>query len=460
MNRTLRLEPLGITLEAPAGTALRDLLFPYGVEFPCGGRGTCGRCRVRTESGEVLLACGSHLDRDLTIHIGGWEDSILTSHAAVGSRSGVGRGIAIDLGTTTVVAQLVDGSTGETVATRAERNEQAAFGADVMTRIEYALTAAGRETLQDRAVNQVRRLARELSTEPVPVVIAGNTAMHHLFGGIDVTPLAQAPFEPLDLSELRLDPNVRFLPPLGGFVGSDILAGIVATGMHLSDDLQVLLDLGTNGEIVVGTRRELLCASTAAGPAFEGGRISCGMRAATGAVSGIAADGSLEVIGGKLPPRGICGSGLVDVVARALGDGHVASSGRILTSDRQLGLTSDIALRQSDIRELQLAKGAIAAGLNVLLARAEATPRDVRRLYIAGAFGNYVRQTGAWRIGLLPFDDSRVVPVGNASLAGARLLLFGSDEVEEIRQLVRHIPLHADAGFQDAYVQHMQLCAI
>jgi len=245
------------------------------------------------------------------------------------------------------------------------------------------------------------------------------------------------------------------MPCLGGFVGSDILAGIVATGMHQSPGLAVLIDLGTNGEIVAGNRDLLLCASTAAGPAFEGGRISCGMRASTGAISEAAIEGGgirCAVIGGGAA-CGICGSGLVDAVAAGLDLGRIAPGGRMASP---LELAGGIVLTQADIRELQLAKAAIAAGVRVLLHRLGATLADVRRVWLAGAFGNYVNRASARRIGLLEFPDHLVEPAGNTALLGAKIALFAPDpSFREIRALVRHVPLGADPEFQDRYVEAM-----
>ncbi len=459
MTHTIRIEPLGIELHTQDGASLRDLLFPYGVEFPCGGKGTCHRCAVRTSDGKSILACRTEVTQSLSVWIEAWAGAILTDHAPPVSLPSSGRGIAIDLGTTTIVAQLVDGATGSVLGTRAELNEQASFGADVMTRIEYALRPEDRVTLQQRIVMQTGRMVRELTADPLPVVIVGNTAMHHLFGGLDVEPLCRAPFEPQHLRELRLAPDIRFLRPIGGFVGSDILAGIVATGMHESPELNVLLDLGTNGEIVVGNRDRLLCASTAAGPAFEGGRISCGVRASAGAIDGA------EVVQGRLVcsmlgaiPRatGVCGSGLVDIAAAALELGLMNASGRVLTETHGIPLRDGLRLGQSDIRELQLAKGAVAGGLQVLLRRLGASTRDIRRLYLAGAFGNYVRSRSALRIGLLPFDDERVVTVGNSSLAGAKLTLFSAFDFDEVLSRTEHVRLHTMQEFDDAYLDCMR----
>jgi uncharacterized 2Fe-2S/4Fe-4S cluster protein (DUF4445 family) len=470
MKITIRLEPLAAQVETEPGTPLRDLLLPFGVEFPCGGKGRCRRCRVRVLDGAVdcaadgaienpadaaagwILACHARAATNAALEIGQFEAPILADDRSFPFQPRPGLGIAIDLGTTTLVAQLLDLSTGAVLGVRTGLNPQAAYGADVMTRIEHALRPAGRTELKNAIHGALDAMIADLSGgHPLAgLVICGNTAMMHLYEGLDPTPLSHAPFEPVHLES----PN-GFMPCLGGFVGSDILAGIVATGMHESPDLAVLIDLGTNGEVVAGNRACLLCASTAAGPAFEGGRISCGMRAATGAISEAAIEGDgirCTVIGGG-PARGICGSGLVDAAAAGLDLGRIAPSGRMSSP---LELAGGLTLTQADIRELQLAKGAIAAGVRVLLRQLGATLADVRRVWLAGAFGNYVNRTSARRIGLLEFPDDIVTPAGNTALLGAKIALFAPDSsFRDIRAKVRHVPLGNDPEFQEQYVKAM-----
>jgi uncharacterized 2Fe-2S/4Fe-4S cluster protein (DUF4445 family) len=354
-------------------------------------------------------------------------------------------------------------------------NAQARYGADIMSRVDFAV-GGGQDTLQGIIREQIGRLVEELFEsnrarldQLQDVVIVGNTVMHHLFCGISVKPLSHYPFEPADdglqllqTSELgwNVGANVSFLPCLGGFVGSDILAGVLATHLHQSDQLTALIDLGTNGEIVVGNRERLLCASTAAGPDFEGARISMGMRAATGAISEVAwRDGQWHCrVLGNVEPRGICGSGLVDAVAAALDNGTLQKSGRI-DGPPTIPLQPPVVLTQKDVRELQLAKGAIAAGFRILLERWGATPDDLSRIYLAGAFGNYISRASARRIGLLGLPPERVEPAGNTALRGAKLALFQPDgpacSYEALRNKTRHLSLNEDEQFQQIYVEEM-----
>jgi uncharacterized 2Fe-2S/4Fe-4S cluster protein (DUF4445 family) len=388
-------------------------------------------------------------------------------------------GVAIDLGTTTIVAQLLDLQTGRVIAVCTALNVQAQHGADVMSRVEFAITDQGQLKLQELVRHQVGELIHELLQSAAhhcahsveSVVLVGNTVMHHSFCGLSVEPLSHYPFEavsagPQTLSSAELgwalpsQVRVYFLPCLAGFVGSDILAGLLATRLHERQELSVLIDLGTNGEIVVGNRDRLICAATAAGPAFEGARISMGMRAATGAVSEVyVANGKFgcHVIGnGK--PRGICGSGLVDAAAVSLELGLLLSNGR-LARGQSLELSPPLSLNQRDIRELQLAKGAIAAGIRLLLQEWGAAAADVSEVYLAGAFGNYINQANARKIGLLQFPAEKIVAAGNTALLGAKIALFdlpcqGVDYAHIIKRTT-HLSLNEAAGFQDAYVEEM-----
>jgi len=466
---TIRLEPLGETVSAEPGAPLRDVLFSSGVEFPCGGASNCKRCRVRVIAGGVgdtasvgilapreydegwRLACRAHVSGNVTLEVGQWESAILSDESEFHFTPRPGRGIAIDLGTTTLVAQLVDLQTGFVLGVRTALNPQARHGADVMTRVQHALQAAGREELRELIRNEIARMVADFGPAE-QLVIVGNTAMHHLFCGFPVDPLAHAPFEPIHIEGCGC-----FLPNLGGFVGSDILAGILATGMHESEHLVALIDLGTNGEIVVGNREGLLCTSTAVGPAFEGGRISCGMRASTGAIAAVERgdEGAVRCrVLGNVPARGVCGSGLVDAIACGLESGKIQANGRMTSP---LTLTDGIALTQQDVREVQLAKGAIAGGMRVLLRRLGVKAEDVRTVYLAGAFGNYINVRSARSIGLLEFSEDVIESAGNTALLGAKRALFEANlEFGSLRAMVEHVALGADPEFQEAYAEAMR----
>lgn len=490
----VELQPLGARLTLARGAPLRLALAAHGVEFPCGGEGRCGGCKVRVLRGasppdatetEILtraeladgwrLACRGRAAVDVTLEVGQWDTVILADHAPFAFAPRDGCGIAVDLGSTTIVAQLLDLRTGHVLGLRTLLNPGTAHGGDVMSRITHALAADGRATLVADVRAAVGRLAEALAADALPgappldsVVIVGNTVMHHLFCDLDVRPLARAPFEPLDAGPHRFraraldwalpgDPPVRALPCLGGFVGSDILCGILATRMTESDAPLALLDLGTNGEIVIGNRAHVCCASTAAGPAFEGGRIGMGMRAGPGAVSEVAIEGGrlrCRVIGDEAP-RGICGSGLVDAVAAALDLGLVEPGGRLAGGAPALDLAPPVRLTQRDVRELQLAKAAVAAGLHLLRERFGAAACADAPIYLAGAFGNYVNRRSARRIGLVDAPEDRVRAAGNTALMGAKMALFrdaDADDFADLRARIEHVPLAGAPAFERAFI--------
>ena len=511
MQHQITLQPVGTTLTAEHGSLLKELLFEHSVEFPCGGQGRCRGCRVRITSGHMAindaqrerlseselaegwrLACQCRIEGEITLELRQWDASILTNDSDFQFTPQEGLGVAVDIGTTTVVAQLLDMQTGAVLAVRTGLNPQARYGGDVMSRVQYAVAEQGAGTLQDAITRQVGALLHQLvsianvdAARIRRVVLAGNTVMHHLFCGIDLEPLSHYPFEPVDDGLQRLTaeqihwdigiaPNavIEFLPCMGSFVGSDILAGVLATGMHTQEAVSLLVDLGTNGEIVLGNRERLLCASTAAGPAFEGARISMGMRAATGAIWKVlkptedSGDAPICEVLGSGVPTGLCGSGLVDAVAVGLDMGRIKPSGRF-AGCTTLDLLSPVTITQTDIRELQLAKGAIAAGIRILLNRWGISAESLEHIYLAGAFGNYIDRHSARRIGLLDFDPDRVQPVGNSALLGAKIALFtaaetvadgqesGNSEQNDIIGRTTHISLTSDPAFQDIYVDCM-----
>jgi len=503
-THTLELSPADLKLEAASGTQLQDVLFAQGVEFPCGGRGRCKGCRVKVLKGILpvgeeekkmltgaelaggwRLACRHSIAGDLKLELAQWEMPILGDQSTFKFTPREGLGVAIDLGTTTIAAQLLDLRNGNVLAVATALNLQARHGGDIMNRVDFALRG-GQAELERLVREQLGGMVNQLLSSPAKlcptwdknsdagndlnkIIIVGNTVMHHLFCGVNIAPLAGHPFEPQQPGRFQFSPGqlewnlpektvVEFLPCIGGFVGSDILAGIVATGLHESRELMALMDLGTNGEVVVGNHERLLCTSTAAGPAFEGARISMGMRAATGAISEVRVQNgavACRVIGGGAP-RGLCGSGLVDAVAAGLELKWIQSNGR-MTLAGSMPLAGPVSLLPADVRELQLVKGAIATGLRMLATRFGATLDDIHQLHLAGAFGNYISRASAQRIGLLRLPINRIVPAGNTALLGAKRALFEEAAAwDDIASRVEYIALNEDAEFQDIYAGEMR----
>ena len=490
---TINLHPLGESVQVNAGTPLTDILNEYGVEFPCGGKGTCGRCRVRLLEGELKvdpfqreklkklklddewrLACCCIAESDITLEISEFENIILADNSAFEFRPEMGFGLAIDLGTTTVVIQLVDLRNSHILDSVSFVNPQLKFGSDLISRIESCLDGKQEimKVLIREKIGEVIRLIQGRHNINInKIIIVGNTVMHHIFSGIDVRPLSFYPFESHDRGvqlflplstgwELPEKTSIKFLPLIGSFVGSDILAGIAATHMADKEEYTILIDLGTNGEIVLGNRKKIVCASTAAGPALEGAKISQGMRASTGAISSVSYDnGQLccHVIG-NVRAKGICGSGLIDVVSVLLQRGETGVFGEFNSGEQSYPLTPDVSVTQQDIREFQLAKAAISAGLKILLEKAGITYNEVSAVYIAGGFGNFLNIENVIKTGLIETTADKIIKFGNTALLGAKMFLFDDgNSIEKILSLTEHINLEGESRFQEIFIDKLRL---
>lgn len=490
----LTIVPGNMEVTLPVGTPLKDILHDYGVEFPCGARGICRGCRVKVVHGEwkpneterslftgheieegFRIACMGVIKSDVTLHIEQWQPHILTDHASFNFIPQDGYGIAVDIGTTTIAAQLLDRQTGTIVATQSCINPQVRHGSDLISRIHFAVYENGMHVLTELIRDTVFALVKKLMHE-IPshskinrIVLTGNTVMHHLFCGINPAPLSKYPYESQDIGLIRMKVDeigwdtsqvdeIIFLPCIGSFIGSDLLAGILVTGMYQSDQWVALVDLGTNGEIIVGNRDRIIAASTAAGPAFEAGNISIGMRAENGAIYKVSSrDDQIicETIG-NIPARGICGSGLVDAVAVGLANDMIHGSGKIQLPGKKMPLCGGLHLEQKDIRQLQLAKAAIAVGMEILIEEIGISDEEVQTVYLAGAFGNYISIESAQRIGMLNFTGDKILPAGNTALRGTKMAL-NIDEtwMQDILKKTKHVSLSTSGEFQERYITHM-----
>ncbi len=614
MNRTyidIVFHPGGRVVRTLSGVSLIEAAAQAGfvVDAPCGGAGTCGKCRVRFERGApepveteqarlssqeleegIRLACQTRLYADATVHVPSTSlfgrcsqiqaDSDADQHRDVdgdirkafialpqptlgdetpdlervarglsalgGERqaealraspsmlrelgaalrttgfagSAVLRGnalldfeagdetrhayaLAFDIGTTTLAGALLRLDTGAEAASTADMNPQTAFGDDVLSRIAYA--GRGPEALEqlraclaDALRDMTRRLCADAGVQARHVygaALAGNTTMQHLLCGFDPTPLGAAPFVPLHGCGLELDardldlgihPRAQLyvFPVIGGFVGGDTAAGMLAAGLTQLDGPALMVDIGTNGEIVLAHEGKLWAASTAAGPAFEGARISCGMRAANGAIEKVFLNHDLELsaIGGTTP-IGICGSGLIDLCGQLIKGGCITPDGRLLTRvddaapalQKRLGVNAAgeaecllyesearrIVLTQRDVRELQLGAGAIRAGMQILLKQQGLGPGDLKQVLIAGGFGSFIRRDNAQRIGLIPpeLPHERIRFVGNVAFSGAKWAAVSRQARLRAETLARetvHVELSQDPDFALEFAMAMQ----
>jgi len=392
-------------------------------------------------------------------------------------------GIAIDLGTTTLVAELVNLNTGKTIDVVTALNGQARFGADVISRI----TAVFQDPLKSEALRTAvldslnTMIEGMLKKHRIPAhrvyeaVIAGNTAMNHLFLGSPVKTLAVSPFHavfsalsPLPASETGLLMNPRgkvyVAPNIRSFVGGDIAAGLTAIDLADQKGDYLFIDLGTNGEIVLKKGRQFTATSTAAGPAFEGMNISCGMLAVPGAVYKAEYDDGLKVMTiANRPALGICGTGLIDLVSLFLERGVISPQGHIKGPEKKIGVGPNLFLSQKDIREVQLAAAAVKTGIRLLLSLDKLAVADLDGIYVAGAFGNYLNIPNSMRLGLLPrLDKKKIIFIGNSSLAGAKALLVSRQErarCERLAQKIRHVSLATDAAFQKTFIEALEFRA-
>ena len=385
---------------------------------------------------------------------------------------------AFDLGTTSIAGYLIDVNARRILVSAGMRNPQAQFGGDVIARADYALKH-GTKALSDcvrRALNELTgRMCAQAGVSPrrvFAVSLAGNTAMHHLYFGISPDSLVRAPYNPtvsqpmiLNARDwgLEIHPEALLfaLPVIGGFVGADTVACLVSGDWLGRDRLTLMIDIGTNGELVLGNRHRRVACSTAAGPALEGAKIACGMRGADGAVDRVwLEDGALRwhVIG-EGEARGICGSGLVDLVAVLLASGDMDGTGRLAAGDRYDIGDTGVYLTQKDVREVQLAKAAMAAGLRLMAGRMGVGIDDIEEVDIAGAFGNYINPDSACAIGLIPAElRQRIVPVGNAAGAGAKLALTDAKawaEAETLARTTEFLELATLPEFQDEFVEQL-----
>jgi uncharacterized 2Fe-2S/4Fe-4S cluster protein (DUF4445 family) len=411
-------------------------------------------------------------------------------------------GVAVDVGTTTVVATLVDLRSGAAAGVESTINRQAPFGADVIARIGHSMTDdAAVSDLRGAVLGTVNGLIESVrAAAGVPVedvfeaVIVGNATMLHLLLGVPPRSIALSPFvatflEAHDLRasdvgiEIHPEGRVALFPSIGAYVGADIVADVVATGLAREPRLRLLVDVGTNGEIVCGSMERVVATAAPAGPAFEGGQILHGMRATEGAIEGVVLEGEtgdvrLQVIGGDVEPRGICGSGLIDVVAQLRLADLLNEKGILLSRDqaveaehplvdrlvdrdgiRAFALTEDVLLTQLDIRELQSAKGAIATGIEVAMHALGLTADDLDEVLLAGSFGTYIAPESARILGLVPpVQVGRIRAVGNSASEGAKMALMSFRERElafELPNVVEYLELSGAADFNDRFIRNL-----
>lgn len=466
------------------------------LETPCGGNMTCGKCKVRlrgalspaAESERRFLseselrdgwrmACMTYAEgefeavtdtvSDMRIQTEGIELTLKDNTPLA-----KGYGLAVDIGTTTIAVYLCDLESCRIISSRAVRNPQSVHGADVISRLGYAMESYpdGLANLQREAAESVNNAVAGFGVPYEDIkaaVVTGNTVMLHMAFGADPRGIANAPFTPSTLfgtsyraseTPFRLSKEgaVYVMPCFGPYVGGDIASGIAASGLDIGGGCELFIDIGTNGEIALSDSGSLKLCATAAGPAFEGAKIEKGMPGLTGAIRSFGREG-YTVIGGGVP-KGICGSGLIDTVAYMLDEGILDETGYI-DDDFYLDRGHGIYLTAKDIREVQLAKAAVCAGIKTLLNTAERTAEDITRVVLAGGFGANLDPHSACRIGLIPPElESKITVGGNTAGMGAAAYLFSEDirrRIDNIRKRAKLIELSANEFFINEYIEQM-----
>jgi uncharacterized 2Fe-2S/4Fe-4S cluster protein (DUF4445 family) len=436
---------------------------------------------------------------EVTVTLGRRNETTEIVSIEPGDTSGRNFGIAFDIGTTTITGQLVDLNTRKVLGTRAAYNRQAVFGSDVISRIIYAEEENGLDKLHHAVIDNMNEIIKELTgahnislNDVMAVMVAGNTTMIHLLLRVDPTFIRREPYVPtanfipvIRASEvgMKIDPRglLACIPGVSTYVGGDITAGVIACGISDSDELSLLIDIGTNGELVLGSKEWLISCAASAGPAFEGSGVSCGMRATKGAIQKVdikKSDKGLEVKTGTIgneAPKGICGSGYIDAMAQMLKLGIMNKDGKInksIKSDRiregldglefvlafkqETAIGKDIVITEADIENLKRSKGAIYSAVSILARKIGLKLEDIKKIYVSGGFGSSLDTQNAITIGLLPdLSRERYIFVGNSSIMGAREILLSYEtmkKAEDIAGKMTYLELSVEPAYMDEYI--------
>ncbi|MCL2362660.1 MAG: ASKHA domain-containing protein [Defluviitaleaceae bacterium] len=456
---------------------LHRALTKHGMHIPapCGGNGTCGKCAVSTSQG-IKLSCQTTPTEGMEIYPAASEEALVILDTYESrrpfeyNRSG-GYGVAIDIGTTTIAFEVIDLASGKRVATHSVTNSQRSLGADVVTRIKQA-TEGAQGQLHSYIIEDIRQGLAKVPQAPSVVAIAGNTTMLHLLQNLPCDTLGVFPFTPVEIGikECLLsdilgvgdDTRLTILPGISTFVGADISAGLLCC---YGPEPGLLIDLGTNGEMALFSKEKILVTSTAAGPAFEAGNISCGVASVPGAIAQVRYSPEknvfiYETIDNQ-PPIGICGTGVVDIAAELVRHGLVDETGRLEDPyfDNGVEIAPGIIFTQKDMREIQLAKSALRSGVEILLDVAGYGYNDIGQVYLAGGFGHRMNMDSAFALGLIPAElTGKVVTVGNTSLGGAAHVLTSTEAIADILGLVaqaEEVNLSTHPRFNDLFMEHM-----
>lgn len=446
---------------AEDGTLLSEVLTKNSkdMEHLCGGKGICKKCSVIV-NGRQELSCKYIIASDITVEIPEKQASLYMLEECFDVEGEENTCLVLDIGTTTLALALVCLTRKKIIRSLTVANPQRIYGADVMSRIEYC-TKNGVKTLHKSLVSQINLMIDEIKAPLVEnMFVAGNVTMLHTFFGEDCSSIGVAPYTPRFLEGKRVSAeslcikNVSFvesLPSIHSFVGADIVAGLEFAQMPADNKYNLLVDLGTNAEIVLFNKDSVLCTSAAAGPCFEGANISCGMGATTGAIYSYSS-GVIKTIGNK-PPCGICGSGLVDVIAELIKRGKIDATGYM---EKDFSVAYGVTLTQGDVREYQLAKSAVYSAIVTLLNECEITFDDIEKVYVSGGFSQGMNIENAIYTGLLPMEfKDKCICVGNSSLYGLVEYAFNKKFLKAFEG--KYIDLSQNNFFAEEFIKNMEV---
>ncbi|MBQ8783127.1 MAG: DUF4445 domain-containing protein [Clostridia bacterium] len=452
----------GKTEYAEKGTLLSDILIrsDISVEHPCGGRGTCKKCRVLVD-GKEELSCQYRVNSDISVTIP--ESSVIESVTGAVESGKITENLcfALDIGTTTLALALVSLDEKKIIKVITRTNPQRKFGADVMTRIDYC-QKNGVTELQKVLIDEINRMITESGAAEVKKLYAsGNVTMLHILFGVDCSPLGLAPYTPAFLKSKSEKAEalgiigvqtVEALPSIASFVGADIVAGLNYIGMPENAKHNLLVDLGTNAEIVLYSKESALCTSAAAGPCFEGANISCGMSATKGAIYSYSKN-EIKTVGDSAA-KGICGTGLVDIISELLSNKTIDENGFMECGN--FPVADGVSISQADIRQYQLAKSAVFSAIKALLQAKNVSFDDIEKMYISGGFSSKINIDNAVKTGLLPEElKDKCVSINNSSLLGTAKYACERNDLTAYTDNSAYVDLSADSEFFDMFIDNM-----
>ncbi len=455
-----RIEINGEFFNIPHGTLLSDFLMEFGfrVPHPCGGKGNCKKCTVIID-GKEELSCQYEITKDICITVeSDKKPTVIKDEKAVDFSE---YRLALDIGTTTLVMALVSADNYKIIRTVSRGNPQTVFGADVMSRIEYC-AKNGVKTLNKILIDEINSLTEAIGIRNIKeMYVSGNATMLHTFLGVDCSSMGIAPYKAGFLEEKRIKAasigitavkEIITLPSISSFVGADIVAGLNFIGSPISDRYRLLVDLGTNAEIVLFNKDTVLCTSAAAGPCFEGAGISCGMSATSGAIYSYSR-GKVRTID-NAEPKGICGTGLIDIIAALIDEKFIDNTG--FMKDESFKVCDNIFINRKDIRQYQLAKSAVNSAVTTLLKIKNITPGEIEKVYLSGGISSEINVKNAAVTGLLDFETAyNCISIANSSLLGTAKYACSHDDLSQFIKKAQYIDLSENDDFKKLFIKNM-----